>query len=295
MSVALVRRVVDLHRRQLVGVIEARGVRRLQRLYEESRSDLERGLADLRRRGRNATFGAQHLRIVLAQVADAVRGFQGGLGEHLALTGRQAAVLAPRHVVDLVAKMETRFGRMTPVVQARQAAVVAGVERDVMPSLLNRFRSSVRLYGGPTIMAIREGLARSIIQGEGVDDAVGRVSEAGGLFDSQRWRAERIVRTELSYSYGVSKQGSMTALKAEVPRLQKRLVATFDVRTGEDSKELNGQTVDVDQPFLWEVRDSRGRLTGKVVRYMQPPNRPNDREMTIPWLATWEGARSLGP
>lgn len=295
MAAALIRRIVDLHRRQLRGVVEVRGVGRMRGLYDEARADLERSLADLRRRGRSATFGAQHMRLVLSQVADAIGGFERGLDRHLALTGRQAAVLAPRHLVDTVSRMEAEFGRMTPVIQARQAAVVTGVVPGVMPSLLDRYRSSVRLYGRPTIAAIREGMARSMVRGEDVDESIGRVVEAGGLFDGQKWRAERIVRTELSYSYGVTKQGSMQALKTEVPRLQKRLVATIDDRTGEDSLDLNGQTVDVDQPFVWEVRDSRGRKTGKVVRYMQPPNRPNDREVVIPWLASWEGARSLGP
>jgi len=119
------------------------------------------------------------------------------------------------------------------------------------------------------------------------------VAGSAGLYEGQRWRAERIVRTEMSYSYGVSKQVSMGDLARQVPRMRKRLVATHDDRTGQDSIDLDGQTVDVDKPFVWAVRDSKGRLTGKIVHYMQPPNRPNDREVVIPWLDDWS-AGALG-
>ena len=50
---------------------------------------------------------------------------------------------------------------------------------------------------------------------------------------------------------------------------------------------MNGQTVDVDQPFIW-VKPS-----GEVVRYMHPPNRPRDREIAIPWKSDWTVPVSL--
>jgi hypothetical protein len=102
------------------------------------------------------------------------------------------------------------------------------------------------------------------------------------------------VRTELAYSYGATNQMAMVDLRTRVPKMQKRLVATFDDRTGQDSVDLNGQTVDVHEPFRWEVKDARGRKTGKVVLYMQPPNRPNDREVVVAWLPGWS-ASGLGP
>ena len=64
-------------------------------------------------------------------------------------------------------------------------------------------------------------------------------------------------------------------------------MATIDDRTGDDSKQLDGQTVPVDRPFVWHVKDSKGAPTGKVVYYMQPPNRPNDREVVVPWRPGW--------
>lgn len=287
MAASLIREIVDLHRRQLFGVIEVRGIGRLRPIYERSRVELEDKLRRLARSGRGQTFQAQHLRLVLAQVTDALSGLQQGLLEHIEDSGRQAGVLASRHLTNMVGTLEGRYGRMTPVIQAAQAAVIRGAYPSVAPSLLDHFRSSARRYGPQALVAIKDGLAGSIVQGEGVDAAVDRVVGSDGLFEHQRWRAERIVRTELSHSYGVTNQRSMEVMRPAVPRLRKRLVATFDALTGDDSKDLNGQTVDVDQPFIWHVKNSRGVPTGKVVRYMQPPNRPNDRECVIPWLPAW--------
>lgn len=284
---SLIREIVDLHRRQLFGVIEVRGVGRMRKLYADARLELEDKLRRLVRAGKGDTFTAQHLRMVLVQVADAVAAFEPVLRHHLEQTGRMAGNLAPRHLVTMVGQMEEKFGRMTPVVQSAQAAVVRGAYPAVARTLLDKYRESARFYGPETMTAVRTGLAHSIVQEETVDEAVGRVVETDGLFAAQRYRAERIVRTEMSYSYGVTNQRAMEQLRPAVPKMLKRLVATHDSRIGEDSEELDGQTVPVDQPFVWVVKDSKGEPTGKVVRYMQPPNRPNDREVVIPWVEGW--------
>lgn len=276
-------------------MVEVRGVGRFRKLYSDARGELEDRLRALVRAGKGSTFTAVHLRQVLVQVADAARGLEGDLFAHMETTGRVAANLAPRHLANMVGQLEGRYGRMTPVVQAAQAAVVRGVYRTVEPTLLDRYRSTSRLYGPQAISSIRQGLAMSIVQNETVDQAVERVSGTSGLFQAQRWRAERIVRTEMQWSYGVAHQRAMEELKPAVPKMRKRLVSTFDDRTGKDSKALNGQTVDVDQPFVWVVKDARGVPTGKVVRYMQPPNRPNDREVVIPWIDTWGAAGLAHP
>lgn len=292
---SLIRELIDLHRRQLFGVIELRGVGRMRHLYADARGELEGKLRRLVRAGRSDTFTAQHMRMVLAQVADTAKTFEGELVHHMESTGRLAGNLAPRHLVSMVDRMETKFGRMTPVIQAAQAGVVRGVYPGVARTLLDKYKTSAKLYGPQALTEIRGSLAHAIIQGEPVDDAVGRVIESGGIFDRQRWRAERIVRTEMAYTYGVTNQRAMEELKPAVPRMMKRLVATHDNRTGEDSEELDGQTVDIDKPFIWVVKDSRGAPTGKIVPYMQPPNRPNDREVVIPWITTWGSPGEAGP
>ncbi len=287
MSIALIRQLVDLNRRQVAGVIELRGVKRMRGIYDDARGELELKLRRLVRSGKGDTFGAQHLRLVLGQVRDTIRGFEGKFQAHLEDTGRLAATIAPRQVTHMIGAVEGQLGRMTPVIQSAQAAVVRGVYPGVAPTLLDRYRKQTKLYGPQALVSIKDSLAHAMIQGEDVDQAVTRLVKTDGIFDGQRYRAERIVRTEMSWTFGVARQRSMEELKPAVPKLMKKLVATRDDREGQDSKDLDGQTVPVDQPFIWHVKDSRGRPTGKVVRYMQPPNRPNDREVVIPWVAGW--------
>jgi hypothetical protein len=282
--------VVGIQRQQVRGLVDVRGIQRMRKVYDEARKDLRDELDDLVRRGRGQTFTAHHLRVVLVQVGDAIRQVEDGLRGNLREVGEVAAEVAPRHLIDAIESGERMYRGVTPVVQAAQAAVFQGLRPRVSPSLLNKFDVSVRTYGAPVIGNIRDQLSISIAKAAPVEETIDRVAGTDGIFQKARWRADRIVRTEGSYAYGVQKQQSMEQLRPAVPQLLKRLVTTFDGRTGADSVDLNGQTVPVNEPFLWVVKNSRGVPTGKIVRYMQPPNRPNDREVVIPWLSGWSDA-----
>jgi hypothetical protein len=260
-------------------------------IYEKARADIEAQLARLRRAGKGSTFTAQHLKAVLVQVRDGIFAFQEAMGEHLTKEGQLASTLAQRHLIRTVEVAEKQFTGLTPVLSTDRAAILRGVREDVEPSLLDRYEASKAYYGGPAIENIKGSLAQSLVQNETVDAAVNRIAASGGAFDRERWRAERIVRTELAYTYGATSQATMETMRdKDMPELQKRLVATFDSRTGEDSEELDGQTVDVDSPFVWERETKHGVET---VEYDHPPNRPNDREVVIPWSEEW-GDRAIG-
>lgn len=283
-----IREVIDLHRQQLFGLIELRGVMGFRPIYANARTELEQKLGDLARAGRGGTFEAQHLRMILAQVAGTSIRVERGIARHLEAMRPAASNTAGEHLVSAIETLGKSYGHMTPVIPAAEVATIGGMFEGVDPMLLNKYKRSAATYGPLATEQIRKGLAQSLVQRETVDQAVDRISGAHGLFEKQRWIAERVVRTETSYTYGVAKQRSMELLRERsLPKLRKRLVATFDNRTGDDSKQLHGQTVDVTQPFTWHVKDSRGVPTGKVVHYMQPPNRPNDREIVIPWVEGW--------
>jgi hypothetical protein len=283
--------VIRLHRAQIQGVIELRGVGKLRGIYERSRAELEAKLAKLRRQGKGDTFSAQHMRMVLVQVNEGIHAFQEAMGEHLTKEGKLASVLAQRHLIKTVEVAERQFTGHMPVLETDRAAILRGVRDDVLPSLLDRYEASKGFYGAQTITQVKDAMAESLIQGETVDGVVTRIAASGGVFDGQRWRADRIARTELAYSYGVTSQATMETMRdRDMPELMKRLVATFDSRTGEDSEELDGQTVPVDEPFVWERETKHGT---EVVEYMAPPNRPNDREVVIPWSEAW-GAGKIG-
>lgn len=288
MAKPVIRQVIDLHRAQLKGLIEIRGVRRLRKIYNDAQADLLRQLKKLEAAHRGKTFQAQHLRIVLAQVADGIKTFQGKFGDHLKATGRLTATVAPKHVIREAKTMEKHFTGQTPVLQVEQAAVLQSLYRDVEPSLLDRYNVSRKLYGPPVIARIRDGLAESMIKAETLDDAIDRVAGTDGIFESERWRAERIARTEMAYTYGVTKQRALEELRTrDLPDLKKTLISTFDGREGDDAEEQHMQIRDINEPFEWNVKNSKGVATGEVIRYMAPPSRPNDRAVMIPWREGW--------
>jgi uncharacterized protein with gpF-like domain len=282
---SIVNQIVNLHRAQLRGVIELGGVRKVRNLYENVRAELEADLASMVKKGQGQTFTAFHLRTILLQVRDGLRAFQHDFAPELANSADATATLAQRHVVGAIKAFEKRFAGTEPVLRLEEASVFRSVYRGVEPSLLMRYHRLVGNYPAQTIQRVQGQLAMSMIKGEGVDQAVRRIASKGGIFDRERYRAERIVRTEGSYAYGQVNQQSLHEVSHEVPRLQKRLVATFDQRTGKDSKILNGQTVPYDKPFVY-MKPLKGGGTERV-EFMQPPGRPNDREVVVPWRADY--------
>lgn len=282
-----VRDLLNLQRRQLMALAENGSVKRLRSVYEDARRDLETRLRAVVKGKAADSFTAHHLRLMLVQVNDVLASLQKNMAVQLIDDGQRASTLAQRHLFKSISDLEKRYTGLTPVLRAEEAGVMKGLIPGVDRALLDRYKSSIRTYGSPVVKQIRDELATSILLSEPVHAAVDRIASTGGIFEQQRWRAERIVRTETAYAYGVTKQRGLLELKQrDFPDLQKKLVATFDSRTGEDSKELHGQTVPVDQPFIWQVKDSKG-VVKKTVRYMAPPNRPNDREVVIPWRPGW--------
>jgi hypothetical protein len=281
------RNVIKLHRAQLVSLMENRGVGKLRTLYNEAQADVQRKLKKLARQHRDDTFTAHHYRMVLVQLKDGLQLIEGAIARHLGQESRNAGMLAHKQVISEIKAGSKAFLGHTPVLRVEQAAVAKGLYEHVEPSLIRRHQASARRYGPEVTRAVEHQMALSMTSGDTVDDAIDRVQDT---LSGERWRAERIVRTEMSYSFGVVKQASMEAVLPEIPQMKKRLVATFDDRTGQDSKDLNGQTVDVNKPFVWHVKNSKGLPTGQVVYYMQPPNRPNDREVVIPWRPEWGDA-----
>jgi hypothetical protein len=277
---SVINQIVNTHRAQLQGIIELGGVRKVRSLYEQARLELEDKLAHLRAVGQGQTFSAHHLRMILVQVMDGLRGFQADLAPELSKQARHAADLAQHHLTTSIKRMESQYSGMTPSLRIEEAAVFDRVYRGVEPTLLHRYQKLVGNYPMATIERVRKSMALGLIQGENTDRMVDRVAGAGGIFDREKWRAERIVRTECLHAYGVANQRCLEETAQEVPGLMKRLVATFDVRTGKDSIQLNGQAVPVDRPFVWMKQTKAGV---ERVEYMAPPNRPNDREVVIPW------------
>ena len=272
---------------QLQRLINTGGVKKVRAAYERARADLETSLADLARKGKGQSFTAHHMRITLVQVNQSLNAFAAEMGDVLSGHSLKAGELAHKHQINTIKALEKHFTGHAPALAVEESGVFHDIYKGVKPSLLNRYKKSEAFYTRPVILKIRNELSQSLLTGQTVDQAVDRVAGVDGVFANERWRAERIVRTEMSHAYSTVKQRSMEETAKEMPGLMKKLIATFDNRTGEDSKELHGQIQPVDQPFIWSVKNSKGQPTGEVIEYMNPPNRPNDREVAISWRLEW--------
>lgn len=285
MAKSYAEKLFEAHLTQVKRLTEGNGVRGLARLYREARAELAARLL-----GSGVASGSvtqMQLREMLTQV-DAVLEYLGSnVQTHLTDVSKQATRLGAKHGIDEYRKLSRFFTGAFPTVDVDVPAVFEGMVKGVDESLLRRYRVLSRGWSAQAVASVERALSVGALSGKPLRSMVSDVMKKTGIMEEQRWRAERIVRTETAYAHGAAKHESMRRTRDEVgeSKLQKRLIETFDNRTGDDSFLLHGQTVPVDQPFKW-----RHKVRGQWVttEFMHPPNRPNDRAVVIPWNPEWE-------
>lgn len=132
---------------------------------------------------------------------------------------------------------------------------------------------SVERYTSEAVHRMRQQLSRSTLAGETIEQTIAALERQATI---PRHRADTIARTETSFALHRQQRLDIGAAVGDDDLVElwlKQLVATFDRRTGDDSKFVHGQSRRPDQPF----RDNEGRV------YQLPPNRPNDREVVV-WV-----------
>lgn len=281
-----------LNRVQLKRLVESQGAAQMREVYATARGDLENKLAKLVRAGRGDSFTAHHYRQVLIQVHDTLHGLNRSIVETLGRNDETAATLARGHFVRTIKTLEKRYTGSTPVLQIEQAAVFRGVFKQIAPSLLDQHKRSVKFYGRPVVEKIKAQMAVSMAQNETVADVVERVAGTDGVFAEQAWMAERIGRTEMAHAYGVTKQAAMNHVITEFPDLQKKWIANFDDRMGDDSRALHGTVIPIDAMFTYTYKTKKGPRT---ISCLQPPIRPQDRCEAIPWRPGWAELSATKP
>src|SRR5690606_32161345 len=103
---------------------------------------------------------------------------------------------------------------------------------------LRQYSRSFQRYGATAVAAIEDELGKRIIAGESWVEARAKVWAATrDVVGDKQWMVDRILRTEVSAAYNGT---TLAALYEEDDEedddpMMKRLVATFDRRTGRDS------------------------------------------------------------
>lgn len=210
-----------------------------------------------------------------AAVSQLARGqvdlLQEGLGATSRVSARQASIWL--HNLD-----RQYLGAVRPL-RFDAAEWVATQADQISKARLNVYRSSFRRYGATAIDAIEDEIAKTIMAGENWIKARRRVwHTVRDVVGEKQWMVDRITNTETSAAYNSMQLNALLSEDKEDDPMLKRLVATFDARTGFDSIGLHGQTVPVNKPFV-------DPYFGK--EYMAPPNRPRDREVVVGWRASY--------
>lgn len=192
----------------------------------------------------------------------------------------RARELGVRGTVELLEHFEqTMPGTIRPL-------ALEGASHLLQTTLLSRYQTSVARYGQQVIASIQRELAVGTLINRTFDEMAGRLQREQPLL-SRRYFAERIVRTECMNAYNAGHLDEINAQRAGAfPDLEKKLIETFDKRTGQDSFKAHGQIRKPNEMFI----DGNGR------QYLHPPGRPNDRGVVVPWRREWDSkTRSVEP
>lgn len=237
-----------------------------------------------------ARFTTQRLRRALLQVRRTMerirRDIDPALMKGLRIGANAAGQLATGHVM---LEME-RFGAMfrspvTATVALDEAAVLARGKQ----LLVHRFKTSVATYSREMRARIGSELAVSKLRSETVDEMATRLSSAlSNVFRGERWRAERLVRTEVMNAYNVQHREGVAQLRQHDDGIRMRWDAYFDRRTCLQCASLDGQLLDPATKggrfeSAWTTK-SGAKLKGS---HSVPPAHPNCRCVLVAWHATW--------
>lgn len=269
------------------------GKRKLMKVLGRAQRDLNRRLREvegLQGPGKD-TFSSAQLRITLGQVEDVMaqlnRGVRGVVTDQASIAADKSA----RGLLQYMQKGENRFGagRALPLEKiAVLDSAVAGSEASVLRRLATKGKDKLNVlqrYGVNTIASFETELQQAMVQGTPWAEVRGNlVAQAPFLQGQPMSWAERIVRTETMAAYNRAGTESIRAANKVLGDMVRILSATFDGRTGWDSYQVHGQIRRPDEPFEWNG-----------AQYMDPPNRPNDREVVVPHRVAWPIPAQLLP
>lgn len=219
----------------------------------------------------------------------------------------KAIAVGVKSTVQLARKLEKHFTGMTRPLSLDSQQMQDETVRGTGASLLRKQQSSWNRYGSAMVGDFERVLRVSQLEGLSQHEVVSRLVSQGKLggieakglhakepsyfpeptgYVRKRYWAERIVRTETSHAYNAGELQAMNVTRAnDFPDLQKKILATFDMRTAPDSVAVHGQVRELEEHF----QDGAGRS------YLHPPARPNDRETVVPWRPHWEEVPSTQP
>lgn len=280
---SLAAKLIGAHAKQLERQIENEGVRGLGSLYKDARAEL---ISRLSKVGAKAKPSQLELQAMISQADAVMRTLGERQGKHLKDISSRVVELGVEQASEEYSQLAKRITGTTPVLDLARGAQLRGLVADVDSSLLRRHSLQIGTWTNGAVLGMEQQMSTGFMSGKPVYSMINELMEKQGLLEHERYKAERIIRTEGMFSHGAARYSAIREARDELgdARMMKRLVETFDDRTGDDSFVLHGQTVKVDQPFTYKFKRGGSWM---VKEYQHPPNRPNDRAVVIMWDPEW--------
>lgn len=251
--------------------LENAELERLRGIYETARLELLGRLTELR----GETFTAQQTRLALIQVETALRGMIARLNVDRDRRLDKQLEWSLRSTLQQIRHYEPSFRQAQGRIQTRALRKIAA-QRGL---LLHSYDTSLRTYGGQLVGEIQRRLAVHVVRKSPIRDAA--IDIAGRLerhaFRGARWRAERIVRTELIDALTTSQVAGLEQATEVMPDLHYQWDATLDARTSDFCRRHNGAVQPPGKPF--------GEIRGRPI--FKPPALPHCRTSLTPWRQEW--------
>ena len=282
--------IVD-QQQQLAKLIRNAGVKPVKKMYERMLEDLTKKL-DATASG---TFTHQQLQGMMGQVKLSLGTMTKQVAGHVKNAAADVGVHAGRQVLENAAKLEHKFTGAVVPLPTLQIGRLQGLVQDQTPSLMRVHETSMRTFGKALAGRIETELASSLSMAEDQSRAIERVADVADL---EWWRAERIVRTELSYS---ANAGARVALEEQAEDLDGDMWMMWsehvsddgmplDDRVGVDSEAMHGQVAPPGGMFTQPPTNREGEEVSESLvgeQWACPPNRPHDRAVLVPWRVSW--------
>ena len=248
---------------------------RQRRLARAALSDLDKGL----RRVKPGSWGDASKRASMVMLGQALRTLNDRQIADLGLGLSEVTKMGARDAAKLLTTLDQHYlGSVRPL-RFDTAAWWERTDERIGQVRLRQYSKSFRKYGAAAVETIEDELGKRILTGESWAKARDAVWEATrDVVGDRRWMVDRIIKTETAAAYNGT---TLAALHEEdtdpEDPMMKRLVATFDKVTGQDSVFVHGQTKRLSEMFV----DDKGR------EYDAPPNRPHDREIVVGWRSSY--------
>lgn len=273
---------IELLRRQeqqLQKYATTTAVRRIRRFYQQARDDLEMRLRRAAKAG--SDFEVQQYQALLRETRAMLKTIAGKMAGELGSSAEETVSASIRQTVRATKTLARVYGGVEPRFSLETAAVQLDLVEGVVPSLLKRYHDlGHSSWEAATIHRMQGVMALGLAEGVSTGEVADRLMDDG--FMKERYRAERIARTEAMYSANVARAVSGREMAHEYPGLKKKLLAVIDDRTHPGCLALHGTVLEWDEEFVDEDPSHKVPRRARL-----PPLHPSCRCSIVPWHDSW--------